>query len=144
MKVQRRGERVPRVYPAPRWFQGIWSFIVSPDGQHVLYWGKSVMTDSLRVDVLSLRDSTVTTLWTGAGVPNVDASWLSGGDVLLAVYGTPDTRSFYRLRGHGLIDSLGTIPRPIFSVDVSRDMKRATVTTHEYHGDAWMYTVARR
>ena len=144
IRVQGRGEALPRTFPAPAWFQGIWYVGLSPDGSKVLYMGKSVLTDSLRVNVLSLTDSSTTTWWTTAGVPEIDASWLQDGTMLLGVHKTTDTRTFYRLRAPGRADSLGTIPRAVWGVDVTPDMKRAVISTREHNGDAWMYRVERR
>ena len=60
INVQRRDEATPRIFPAPPWFEGIWTFLASPDGEEILYVGKSATTDSLRVAVLSPRDSAMT------------------------------------------------------------------------------------
>ncbi len=142
IRVQGRGETTPRTFPAPAWFQGIWSITLSPDGKQVLYLGKSVLTDSLRVNVLSLTDSSTTTWWTIAGVPEIDAGWLQDGTMLLGVHKTADTRTFYRLRVPGKADLLGTIPRAVWGVDVTPDIKRAVISTREHNGDAWLYRVA--
>jgi hypothetical protein len=42
------------------------------------------------------------------------------------------------------LELLGTVPRPVAGISVSRDLKRATVLVRDYHGDAWMSKVARQ
>jgi hypothetical protein len=69
--------------------------------------------------------------------------WLPDGSILLAIWETQETVTLFRVRGPGQSERLGTIPQPVTSLSVSRDLHRATVVTHEYHADAWMSRVAR-
>ena len=144
IKVQRQGVTEARLFPKPPWFNAIYAFTLSPDGQRLLYAGRNGPGDSIRVNVLSLRDSSTMTWWTTTGVQGVDPSWLDDGSMLLAVSTSPETRTFYRLRAPGRVDSLGTIPRPVWAVDASTNLARAVISTRQYHGDAWMYSVERR
>ena len=105
--------------------------------------GANAAHDSVRIDVVSLADGHEQPWATLPAAEGLDAGWLDDGSILVEEYGTPETRTFFRLRSPGRLDSLGTILRPVFGVEVSRDLKRAVVSTRLYHGDAWMYRVQR-
>jgi len=143
IELQRPGDARPRRFAKPVWFKGP-PFEVSPDGERALYAYDNALGDTTTIEVLSLR--------TGARMPwlkiaareGMDPYWLTDGSILVIASGTQDSRTFYRLRAPGRVDSLGTIPRPVFSVDVTPDLRRAVINTREYLGDAWMYRVERR
>ena len=48
-----------------------------------------------------------------------------------------------QLRGPGQLKRLGTIPRPVAGVSLSRDLKRALIVERSYRGDAWMSRIVR-
>ncbi len=143
VRVQRLGGTARDVFPKPPWFTYLNGVGVEGDGLRLLYTGANVAFDSVRIEVVSLadgREQAWATLPAGEGL---DAGWLDDGSILVEEYGTPETRTFFRLRSPGRLDSLGTILRPVFGVEVSADLKRAVVSTRLYHGDAWMYRVQR-
>jgi hypothetical protein len=65
------------------------------------------------------------------------------GSILLTTYPAADNVSFYRLRGPGQVESIGTVDRPVYDVSASLDLKRAAVTVLDYHGDTWLSRVVR-
>ncbi|MFN2638448.1 MAG: hypothetical protein ABR585_15740, partial [Gemmatimonadaceae bacterium] len=48
-----------------------------------------------------------------------------------------------RFDAPGVTHSIGTFNRPPDALSLSRDLRRAVVTTSEYHGDAWLMRVIR-
>ena len=141
--VQRPGDPRVRVFPKPDWFKGLAELAVSVDGQRLLYTGDNAANDSTRVDVLSLRDGAVVPWLTIATAEGVLPYWLRDGSILVGVRSSQDIWTYYRLRGPGRADSLGTLSRPGPGVDVSLDLERTVVSTWDYRGDAWMYRVER-
>jgi hypothetical protein len=141
--VERMGDPRVRTYPKPAWFKQIDELAASPDGQWLLYTGGNAAADSIRVDVLSLRDGKVVPWLTLAAAEGVLPFSLNDGSILLQVNTTQEVKTYYRLRAPGQVDSLGAISRPGPGMDVSLDLKRAVVSTWEYRGDAWMYRVER-
>ena len=144
IRVQRPGDAQPRVYPVSDWFVDLNWPAVSPDGQRILYAGYNRAGDSMRVAALSLASGATQTWLTRRGALDVEPFWLKDGSVLLMTSEAQESWSFYRLRTPGKVDTLGTIPRPVWGVEVSTDLKRAAITTRDYRGDAWMYRVERR
>jgi len=143
VRIRRPNEAEPRVFERPEWFANLTEPAVSSDGQSLLYSGGNATADSTRIDVLSVRDGTTVPWLTIATAEGVAASWLEDGSILLTVKRGEETTTFYRLRVPGQVDSLGTIPRPVWGVEVSPDLRRAPISTRVYHGDAWMYKVDR-
>ena len=144
IRAQSPGEAQPRVFERPAWFYDLSWPMTSPDGQRILYAGVNQRGDSVRVDVLSLRDSTVTPWLTLPAPQDLEPSWLEDGSVLLAVSESQERWSLYRLPAPGRVDTLGTIPRPVWAIQVSSDLQRAAISTRDYRGDAWMYRVEGR
>jgi hypothetical protein len=93
--------------------------------------------------VLSLADGAVTHWLTIFG-EDVDVSWLKDGTLLLLLGDTPETYSIYHLLGPRRSVKLGTIPRRVSSVSVSKDLKHVAMVVPNYHGDASMSKVVRR
>jgi DNA-binding SARP family transcriptional activator len=144
LRVQRPGDAHPRFYPKPDWFTNLSSPGVSPDGQRILYAGGNPAEDSVRVAVLSLKSGESVPWLTRRAALDLAPFWLKDGSVLVVTSEAEESWSFYRLRAPGKVDSLGTIPRPVWGVEVSADLKRAAITTRDYRADAWMYRVERR
>jgi hypothetical protein len=64
--------------------------------------------------------------------------------VAFGIWKTQQTMVLQRVRGPGRIEVLGTIPRPVFRVTVSDDMRKAAVTVRQRHGDVWRSRVEHR
>ena len=144
LSVQLPADTAPRRIPLPAWYGGAFHVDVSRDGRFVVFSGTNAPTaDSLGVSVLSLADGAVTHWLTIFG-EEVDVSWLKDGTLLLLLGDTPETYSIYHLLGPGRAVKLGTIPRRVSSVSVSKDLKRAAVVVRDYRGDVWMSKVVRR
>jgi DNA-binding SARP family transcriptional activator len=144
IRAQNPGESQPRVFERPAWFNDLSWPTSSPDGQRILYAGLNQRGDSVRVDVLSLRDSAVTPWLTIPAPQDLEPNWLADGSVLLAVSESQERWTLYRLPAPGRVETLGTIPRPVWAVQVSADLRRAAISTRDYRGDAWMYRVEGR
>jgi hypothetical protein len=142
LSLQFPADTAPRRIPLPAWYGGAFHADASRDGRFVAFSGTNVPADSLGVSVLSLADGSVTHWLTIFG-EDADVSWLKDGTLLLLLGETSETYSIYHLLGPGRAVKLGTIPRRVSSVSVSKDLKRAAVVVRNYHGDAWMSRVVR-
>jgi hypothetical protein len=144
IKVIRRGESAPKTLPLPSWYTGAIDLSSCSDGENVALtgWGPAPGVDTLGVSVLSLRDGT-STQWISMAAEGGWAAFLPDHSMLLQIRETQETVILYRLRGPGQLQRLGAIPRPVERLTVSDDLKRAAIVTRDYHGDAWMYRVAR-
>jgi hypothetical protein len=144
IRIQRRGERTPRSFPLPRWFNGADVLTAGQDGATVVVtgWGPSPILDTLGVGVLSLRDGAFTP-WVSMFAEGGWGRFLPDHSMLVQIRETVETVTLYRLRGPGQLERLGAIPRPVERLSVSNDLKRASIVTRDYHGDAWMYHVVR-
>ena len=144
IRVQRHGDAAPRSYPVPGWYINASSVVAAPDGGEVAFIGYDAATyDSLGLSVMSLADGKVTP-WIAFFAENSGFRWLPDHSILLRIWETQESVSLYRVRGPGLVERLGTIPRSVARFSVSDDLRRAAVVTREYHGDAWMSRVVRR
>jgi hypothetical protein len=143
ISVQLPSDSSPRRIRLPAWYGAAFYADLSRDGRLVAVSGSNPHTDSTQVSVLSLADGAVTQWLTTFG-EDVDVSWLKDGTLLLLLGETPETYSIYHLLRPGRAVKLGTIPRRVSSVSVSKDLKRAAVVVRDYRGDVWMSKVVRR
>ncbi|MEO8201031.1 MAG: hypothetical protein ABI679_10955 [Gemmatimonadota bacterium] len=60
------------------------------------------------------------------------------------VFDTEESAMLFRLTAPNQRTRLGVIPRAIRSIQVSRDLKRASVNVREYRGDAWIAKLIRQ
>jgi hypothetical protein len=49
----------------------------------------------------------------------------------------------YKVTAPGRLTRLGSVPRPIAGLGVSKDLKRIAVLESSYHGDAYMSRIVR-
>jgi hypothetical protein len=138
--VARHGAR--REYRAPAGFGGIYQLDVDRARRRVLYVGYGGATgDSTAVVSLSLDDGKQTLLMTTSGeFGRVTASTTHAAVVGMAR--TQDSWELLAIDAPGQVTSLGTIGRPIASLSVSDDLRRATVMVRDYRADAWLNRVA--
>jgi hypothetical protein len=142
--VQERGRTTARRYPLPAWFNGVLDIAASLDGQRLIVAGFSAPSeDSLGVAAISLADGATSHWFTIFGEGAMVRSMFDG-SFLVRIGDTPEIQSFYRLRGPGSVEKLGTVPRPLMSSTMSRDGRRMMVVTRDYRGDAWIAKVVRR
>ena len=142
--MQLPADASPRRIPIPAWYGVTFHADISRDGRFVAFGGgKARNADSIRVSVLSLADSAVTPWFTAFGGMS-GVSWLNDGTVLAVFQEAMETYSLYRLLSPERAEKLGTIPRRVSSVSVSRDLKRAAVVVRDHRGDAWMSRVVPR
>jgi hypothetical protein len=92
---------------------------------------------------MSLPDGALTPVKTIVG-SFAFAVWLADGSIMLAVWYNPDSMlTLYRLRESGEITWTARIPRPVWGISVSADMKFTALTVRDYRGDASISRVAR-
>jgi len=144
IKVHRRGESAPRTFPLPGWYEVVLDLSAGADGATVAVagWGPAPSVDTLRISVLSLVDGTFTP-WVSMAAEGGWGLLLRDHSMLVQIRETQETVTLYRLRSPGQVERLGAIPRPVYGLTVSNDLKRAVIVTRDYHGDAWMYHVIR-
>jgi hypothetical protein len=139
--VVRQGGRTRQI-PKPDWFNLLTTVSASPDGR-IVYTGWNASTfDTLRIDVLS-PDGGNATRWAAFFAETGSGYFLSDGSVLFTVFGTEESVTLYRVTGPGRVERLGTVPRPVAAITVSKDGRRATVLARDYHGDAWLSKLAK-
>jgi hypothetical protein len=143
IRLHRPGEAV-RTIPFPEGWLTMQSLAPSPDGKKLLLVGRKVPSvDTYRVTVMSLPDGALTPVKTIVG-SFAFAVWLADGSIMLAVWYNPDSMlTLYRLRESGEITWTARIPRPVWGISVSADMKRTALTVRDYRGDASMSRVVR-
>ena len=148
-----RGERVLRIYqrgqgvrtiPFQDEWQAVGSLASSADGKYLLVIGrKPGDVDNIRLNVMAVpggKMRLVTTMSGGAAF----AVWLEDGSIMLTVWPSPDAGPrLYRLRPSGEIIWTARVPRPVWSLGVSSDMKFVSLTVRQYRGDASMSRVVR-
>ena len=143
INVRRDGHSQPRRIAVPPWYALALTLTASPDGRFIAFTGWKASTyDSLGVGTLSLADGRSSQVWTTVAEGGV-ATWLNDGSLLVEVLDTPESATFYRSRGPGRIELLGSIPRPITKTSASRDLRNVVVSTHDRHADAWVSKVVR-
>ncbi len=125
----------------PPWFRRTTTLTASRDGKHIGFVGWSVsLEDSIGIGFYSLDDRKASHIWSTFGEAAF-VSWLDDGDLMVRIGDTPESSTFYRVTTTGKVTRLGSIPRPIQSISVSRDLRSAAVTTTDHKGDAWMSKV---
>jgi tRNA A-37 threonylcarbamoyl transferase component Bud32 len=143
IRVRRRGDAAPKSFPIPDWYIGARAMAAAPQGEEAAFIGFDAATyDSLGLSVMSLANGKATR-WFAIFGERYGFRWLPDGSILLSIWETQETVTLYRVRGPGRSERLGTIPLPVTSFSVSKDLRRVAVVTHEYHGDAWMSRVVR-
>ncbi len=142
--VEVRADGRSRSIPRPPWFAVVFNVSASPDGRSIAYTGWHAESyDTVRVDVVPAGGGPAERWFAGFG-ENGYGSFLADGSLVFPLWGTEEAVTLYHVRGPGRAESLGTIPRPVDALTVSKDLRRVTVHTREYRGDAWMSTVLRR
>jgi Tol biopolymer transport system component len=144
ISVQLPADTSPRRIVLPAWYGMTFYVDLSRDGRSVaLSSVKARHADSILVSVFSLADGAVTR-WFSTFGERGQASWLIDGSLLVAIEDARETYSLYHVLGPDRAEKLGTIPRRVSSMSVSKDLKRAAVVVRDHRGDAWMSRVVRR
>jgi hypothetical protein len=139
--VERDGKTVDIAKPA--WFGELFGVTVDRAGQRLVLTGWNAGTfDSVGVAVAQL-DGPAPELWAARPAEGGFAAILDDGSILFAPRDTPESAVFYRVRGPGRVERIGSVPRPNAAVSVSRDLKRVAVLESNYHGDAYMSRIVR-
>jgi hypothetical protein len=142
LRLWRRGEREPRVLPLLT--DELWLDVVTADPQQrrlALLGGVSV--DSLFLDVTVLPEGQ-TSRWatfSSQGSPHL-AWWLGDGSLVVWIQGEGQGL-LYRVTGPRRVERLGTIPRSLVGVSLSRDGRRVVLVTRDFRGDVWLAHLKR-
>jgi hypothetical protein len=127
----------------PGWAGSLQQISASTDGRTLSFTAWNADTfDTLRVYVVPSAGGSPAP-WFSLFAESGSSRLLPDGSLLFSAFTTEQSVSLFRLRGPGQVEKLGTIPRPVSGVSVSRDLRRATVSTREYHGDVWLSKVAK-
>ena len=145
LHVQRPGEVKPRDLLVPRrGGERLTGVLAAPDGLKLATFGWNQTGDSILVDAVSLLDGRVTHWASLFGEGRTGVMWQGDGSLIVGVVETAGTATLYRVRGPGRVERVGTIPRPVQSVFVARDGRRAFIRTRDMRGDIWLARLDRR
>ncbi len=140
-KIHRAPKSAPVKAAIPSWYKSAYTLTTSKDGRYAAFVGwRAPSEDSVGIGMISTEDGKVTHLWAAPG-EGAGVSWLYDGSILVQLQDTPESATLYKLTTTGAVTRLGSIPRPITSISISRDMRRAAITTRDHKGDAWMSRV---
>ncbi len=141
--VIQRGGRTTEIRK-PAWFGVLFQVNADPSGRRIGMSGWSASTfDTLGVAVVS-SDGGSPVIWAKHFAEGGGMVFLSDGSLGFEVLPSAETVSLYRVPAPGQLELLGTVPRPVTGVTGSDDLKRVSVDTKDYHGDAWMSRVVKR
>lgn len=146
MHLQRGDQASPRSLPIPGFVQTI-ALDATKDGKQIAIFGspEPAADSPLGVSVMSLPEGRITSWWSGTSYDDpARASWLPGGSMLMFLWNGPGTVPLYRLDAPGHVKKLGTVPRSLSELTVSRDLQRAAIVTNDFSGDTWLRKVSLR
>jgi hypothetical protein len=127
----------------PAWAGSLVQVTTSADGRTLSFTGWNAGTfDTLRIYVVPAAGGSPVP-WFSLFAEGGASHFLPDGSLLLSAFTTEQSVSLFQLHGPDQVVRLGTIPRPVSGVSVSRDLRRATVSTREYHGDVWLSKVVK-
>jgi hypothetical protein len=127
----------------PSWFDALYDVDASPDGTRLLLTGWGASTgDTVRVDVVPTAGGTPVP-WVRSFAETAYAIWLDDGAIAFMSWRSSDAVTVRRLTGPGQEEVVGDVGHVATALNVSRDLKRATIMWREYRGDAWMYRVVK-
>jgi len=88
-------------------------------------------------------DGSAWTVWAELSAENGYGVPLSGGGVLITAFHSQQSVTVYSASAPGRLNKLGTVPRPVDGLSVSRGGRRVAVQVGDHFGDAWMSKVVR-
>jgi hypothetical protein len=130
-------------FPRPAWYEAITGMSTSPTGRITYRGWNAGTTDTMGVSTISPPDTT-STQWYSQFTDDGRVLALDDGTILFLAWETAENVALVHLLAPGNARRLGAIPRPVVSLAVSSDLRRASVTTRDYFGDVWMMRVAGR
>jgi hypothetical protein len=143
INVQRDGDSQPQKIRVPPWYAQALTLSASTDDHSIAFTGWKALTyDSLGIGIVSLADGRFSRVWAAFGEGG-GVTWLNDGSLLVENFDTPESMTFYRIRGPRRVERLGSIPRLITGASASRDLRNIVVSTHDRHADAWVSKVVR-
>jgi hypothetical protein len=132
-----------REFPKPEWLSGTAHLVPDVARRRLLYTGWSGSGgDSVSLGAVSLDEGTHTNVHTRIGGTG-RIVLVDGHDAYFLVSEGRDVWSISRVDGPGRITPLGTIPRPVSSLTLSRDRRRIVANVRDYRADVWMSKVIR-
>ena len=141
--VIQRGGKTTEVRK-PAWFGILFQVIADPTGRFIGMCGWNASTLDTMGIALVPSDGGVPVMWATHFAEGGGMNFLSDGSIGFRVLPSEESSTLYRVASPGRLQVLGTVPRPISGMSFSADLKRATIDTRDYHGDAWMSRVERR
>jgi hypothetical protein len=139
--VEQAGQRHEIAKPA--WYAGLHGVAASADGAHLLMTGWAASTnDTIGVDVVPTTGGRPAN-WSRSFAENGWARWLADGSIAFAVWTSLDAVTVRQVTKPGQEKPIGAIAYLANALSLSRDLKRATIMSREYRGDAWMYRVVK-
>ena len=132
-----------REFPKPASLSGTAHLVADAPHRRLMYTGWSGPgADSVGFGAVSLVDGTHTSWMTRpGGVGRI--ALVDGRDVLLLLSQGRDAWSVYGADAPGRVRPLGTVPRPVSALTISRDRRRVVANVRDYRADAWMSKVIR-
>ena len=132
-----------REFRKPEWLSGTAHLVADASRRRLLYTGWSgAGGDSVSLGALSLDDGTHVNLQTRIGGTG-RIVLVDGHEALFLVSEGRDVWSISSVDGPGRVKPLGTVPRPVSSLTLSRDGRRVVANVRDYRADAWMAKVIR-
>ena len=144
LQVQLPGASRPKQVRKPTGIRLIRNVVSAGDRPRVLMTGFNATGDSVLLYEITLSDGRATRLAAFFGEAE-NVTGLADGSILVAVQEAIGIATMYRVRGPGLVDRVGVVPRPIGArghITASLDGRRLAVTTAQYHGDIWLAKVS--
>jgi hypothetical protein len=137
--VIRGGQR--RDVPKPQTIGSVALLRADPAGR-VIATAFSRTLDSLVVLQVP-TDGSAWTVWAELSAEDGYAVPSSGGGVLVTAFHSQQSVTVYSASAPGRLTKLGTVPRPVDGLSVSRGGRRVAVQVGDHFGDAWMSKVVR-
>jgi hypothetical protein len=144
LRFQRPSDSAPVSIPRPEWFISMFGVtgVAGTGAVGVVGWDART-NDTLGLGVFDLATGGLT-FWDKAFGEDALIQQQRDGSLVFGVARTQETMELRRVRGPGRVEVLGTIPRPVWRVNVSGDLSRVAVVVREQHGDVWMSRVVVR
>ena len=142
LDIEQSGKR--RTLKFPAWYFNVYMLAADSARGRLFVAGYNASTgDTLGVSALNLADDTFTP-WVSGFAEDGTIAVLDNGDLFLGLHRTENAYVLYRATAPGKMQRIGEPPLPLYSVNVSGDLKRGIAVQRSYNADAWMYNVLKR
>jgi hypothetical protein len=132
----------PRDVPKPQTVGFLMGLRADPAGRVITTAGNRTLDSLVWLQVPT--DGGAWTVWAELSAADAGDGWpLPGGGVLLTAFHSQQSVTVYSASAPGRLTKLGTVPRPVDGLSISRGGRRVTVQVADHFGDAWMSKVVR-